>query len=75
MIQSIVQVAHRMGMAVVAEGIETPEQMELVGAIGCDLAQGRFWGEPLHAGEAEVLLSQTRQLAAGPRNTQVEELR
>jgi len=74
-IQSIVQVAHSMGMAVVAEGIETPEQMELVGIIGCDLAQGRFWGAPLHASEAEELLSQTRQLAASTRNTQVEEMR
>lgn len=33
-------------MQVVAEGVETAAQREGLAGIGCDFAQGRFWGGP-----------------------------
>jgi diguanylate cyclase (GGDEF)-like protein len=44
--RSITEVAHSLGMTVVAEGIETDRQRADMGAIGCDLGQGYFFGRP-----------------------------
>lgn len=50
-IASVVQLAHRLGMAVVAEGVETKETAATVAALGCDRAQGFFYAgaQPLDA--------------------------
>ena len=47
LIQTIVVLAHNMGLSVVAEGVETEEQLTLLRAIGCDRVQGHLFGEPL----------------------------
>lgn len=44
---SVVSMGHSLGMQVVAEGIETAEQLEVVRASGCDRAQGFLLGRPL----------------------------
>jgi len=46
LIQSLVSLAHSLGMRVVVEGVETPEQLELVSAAGCDELQGYLLGRP-----------------------------
>jgi diguanylate cyclase (GGDEF)-like protein len=51
-----VELAHALGAAVVAEGIETYEQWLFVCAIGCDIAQGYLIGEPVTATEITALL-------------------
>jgi diguanylate cyclase (GGDEF)-like protein/PAS domain S-box-containing protein len=60
-IRSIVELAERLGMTTTAEGIETPEQLELVRSLGCDEAQGFLLGRPQPLLSAIALLG-----AAGP---------
>jgi EAL domain-containing protein (putative c-di-GMP-specific phosphodiesterase class I)/CheY-like chemotaxis protein len=42
-----IEIGHELGMTVVAEGIETPEQLELLQLSGCDIAQGHLFACPL----------------------------
>ena len=51
---SIVDLAHAVGLGVVAEGVETAPQLEAVGRLGCDLAQGFYLGRPVAAGELAI---------------------
>jgi EAL domain-containing protein (putative c-di-GMP-specific phosphodiesterase class I) len=46
MVHSLVMLAHNLGMRVIAEGVETQEQMALITEIGCDEAQGYLLGRP-----------------------------
>lgn len=49
MTQSIIDLAHRMNLVVVAEGVETQEQEDALIKMGCDLAQGFKYGRPMSA--------------------------
>jgi EAL domain-containing protein (putative c-di-GMP-specific phosphodiesterase class I) len=46
MIQSTIDLAHAMGMSVVAEGVETEQAMALLKVMGADVAQGYFISKP-----------------------------
>jgi len=46
--------ADTMGIDVVAEGVETEEQMEAAATLGCGYAQGFYFTEPIPADEIEV---------------------
>lgn len=48
--------AHTLGMRVVAEGVETPEQLAIVLELGCDQAQGYLFAPPLPPDRHERLL-------------------
>ena len=48
-VSAIVGLAHTLGLAVVAEGVETAEQARRLRDLGCDLAQGFFFGPPQSA--------------------------
>ena len=56
MVRSTVELAHELGLKVVAEGIEDAECLAFLRTIGCDMAQGYLISKPLPAGELEVLL-------------------
>jgi diguanylate cyclase (GGDEF)-like protein len=56
LIHTIVVLAHNIGLTVVAEGVETRKQLELLRAAGCDKVQGHVFGEPLTSGGVEELL-------------------
>jgi diguanylate cyclase (GGDEF)-like protein/PAS domain S-box-containing protein len=43
--ETIVMMAHKLGMQVIAEGIETPEQLELLQQAGCDYGQGYLFSK------------------------------
>ncbi|MFR9728908.1 EAL domain-containing protein [Saccharopolyspora sp. MS10] len=45
-VTSIVAMAHAVGLVVVAEGVETPEQLAVLQRIGCDQGQGFYFGRP-----------------------------
>jgi diguanylate cyclase (GGDEF)-like protein/PAS domain S-box-containing protein len=53
--RTIVQVGHDLGIEVVAEGIERPEQLELLRAMGCGLGQGYLVARPMTARGIEDL--------------------
>jgi len=55
-VEAIVSLARILNLAVTAEGIETPEQMEAVASLGCTLGQGHLLGEPIPADEVEAWL-------------------
>ena len=52
-VRGIVALAHNLGMHVVAEGIEHPEQLALLRSIGCEYGQGYLFARPMDAGELE----------------------
>jgi EAL domain-containing protein (putative c-di-GMP-specific phosphodiesterase class I) len=60
LIQTIVALAHNMGLSVVAEGVETEEQFAVLRAMGCDKVQGHLFGAPLAAGAVPELLARHR---------------
>ncbi len=45
-VNSIIAMAHAVGLEVVAEGIETPQQLAILRTLGCDQAQGYYLGKP-----------------------------
>jgi EAL domain-containing protein (putative c-di-GMP-specific phosphodiesterase class I)/CHASE2 domain-containing sensor protein/GGDEF domain-containing protein len=49
LVRSTVQLAHELGLKVVAEGVEEAECLAFLSQIGCDYAQGYFIGRPLKA--------------------------
>lgn len=48
-VKNIIGLAHGMHIGVVAEGVETQEDMDLLRNLGCDIAQGYFISKPLSA--------------------------
>jgi diguanylate cyclase (GGDEF)-like protein/PAS domain S-box-containing protein len=54
--EAIIVMAHKLGMKVVAEGVETDIQRDLLAASGCDYAQGYLFSKPVPAEEFEKLL-------------------
>lgn len=46
-VAAVVNLAHALGLEVVAEGVETPEQLEVLGHLGCDFAQGYLFSRPV----------------------------
>ncbi len=59
-IEMINALADHLGLTVIAEGVEKPEQMEFLRSIQCEYAQGFYFAEPLPVGMAARLLSEAR---------------
>jgi diguanylate cyclase (GGDEF)-like protein len=55
-----VEIAHGLGALVVAEGIETRQQLQFASAIGCDIAQGYLVGRPVQSDELLELFDTPR---------------
>ena len=55
-ITTITDLAHRLNMAVVAEGIENQDQIDNLALLGCDLGQGYLIGQPITATEVAAML-------------------
>jgi diguanylate cyclase (GGDEF)-like protein/PAS domain S-box-containing protein len=54
-VDAIVRLAHGLGARVVAEGVELPEQLEVLRRLGCDSVQGFLLGRPMPPEELEML--------------------
>jgi EAL domain-containing protein (putative c-di-GMP-specific phosphodiesterase class I) len=61
-VRSTIELAHAMGLKVVAEGVEDQRTWDLLTELGCDLAQGYFMSRPLPAED----LARWLQDASGP---------
>jgi diguanylate cyclase (GGDEF)-like protein len=57
-VRATIDLAHALGLSALAEGVERPEQLELLRRMRCDLAQGFLWSEPLAADEISELTLQ-----------------
>jgi diguanylate cyclase len=64
LVESTIELAHGMGRRVIAEGIEDPETLELLRAIGCDIAQGYYLAKPMRIEALESLLSASSRIRA-----------
>jgi len=56
-VRIIVMLAHSLGLKVVAEGVETQQQVDMLKQIGCELAQGYLFSKPVSHQTAEQLLT------------------
>ncbi|MBW4645595.1 MAG: EAL domain-containing protein [Goleter apudmare HA4340-LM2] len=56
-VKTIITLSKQLGLAVVAEGIETQQQLRSLQQLGCEFGQGYLFSKPLSASEIEVLLS------------------
>lgn len=56
LVNAVIAMAHGLGLKVVAEGVETEEQLELLAAHGCDYAQGYLFSKPVSPEEMTELL-------------------
>jgi diguanylate cyclase (GGDEF)-like protein/PAS domain S-box-containing protein len=70
-IRSIVMLARNLGMAVVAEGVETVEQIAQLRELGCKHAQGYFFSRPAPAEAAAEFLSKTHLYTPAPLDANV----
>lgn len=63
--QATIAMAHKFGLEVIAEGVETVEQSTALHSAWCDYAQGRFFVEPMTASQLAVALASRTSLGAG----------
>ena len=58
-VNSIITMAHGLDLRVIAEGVETEEQLQLLSDLGCDQIQGYLIGRPLTIEQATELLQKS----------------
>jgi diguanylate cyclase (GGDEF)-like protein/PAS domain S-box-containing protein len=59
-VRLIVMLAHGLGLKIVAEGIETQTQADMLKTLGCELAQGYLYSKPVPSQAIDQLLRQNR---------------
>ncbi len=64
-VRVITSLSHHLGMTVIAEGVETHEQMQLLQEIGCDYAQGFLLSKAVEIGAADLMLGKKFDISGG----------
>jgi EAL domain-containing protein (putative c-di-GMP-specific phosphodiesterase class I) len=64
--QAVIAVAHSLGLGVVAEGVETEAQLQMLRQMGCDQVQGYLLGRPMSAADLALRLDRGNLAGAGP---------
>jgi len=59
---SVIALGHSMQMQVIAEGVETQEQLDILASLGCDSIQGFFYSKPVTADKLVELLKTDRPI-------------
>jgi EAL domain-containing protein (putative c-di-GMP-specific phosphodiesterase class I) len=72
-VKTIVTLAGNLGMQVIAEGVETEEQLSQLRLLKCQYAQGFLFSEPLHAARADLFIL-NRTTPAPSRTLEISEL-
>ena len=67
LLEVVIDIADALQVSTVAEGVETPEQLLTLRAIGCDIGQGYLFSRPVPAEEFERFLVQRRDMPELPR--------
>src|SRR5215208_6062008 len=57
-VKAMIELTHALGLRVIAEGVETSEQLAQLRNMKCDLAQGNYFSEPLPSEELAVILAE-----------------
>jgi diguanylate cyclase (GGDEF)-like protein/PAS domain S-box-containing protein len=63
-VRAIITLGHALDLTVVAEGVETQEQLKYLTSLGCDVVQGFLFSKSLSVGAFEELLMEQRRAAA-----------
>ncbi|MDV2991252.1 MAG: Sensor histidine kinase RcsC [Chroococcidiopsis sp. SAG 2025] len=60
-VRTIITLAHTLGIKAIAEGVETSHQLTVLKKLGCDEAQGYFFGTPVNFQLAEAILAKNER--------------
>jgi diguanylate cyclase (GGDEF)-like protein/PAS domain S-box-containing protein len=74
-VRAIIDLGHALDLTVIAEGVETKEQLQYLSALECDVVQGFLFSKALSAKAFEELLVEQRQISSKPQsheNTKLE---
>jgi EAL domain-containing protein (putative c-di-GMP-specific phosphodiesterase class I) len=52
-LETIIELAQKLGMEVITEGVETKKQLDMLNAMGCGMYQGYYFSKPIPVGEFE----------------------
>ncbi len=74
-VRTIVVLAQNLGMDVVAEGVETKEQLALLRKLGCENGQGYYFSRPVSVGGAEKIIAETNAAPASAAGGNVKSIR
>jgi EAL domain-containing protein (putative c-di-GMP-specific phosphodiesterase class I) len=59
--EAIIFIAHKLGLEVIAEGIETTEQRDLLISLDCDYGQGYLFSKPLNVSDFEQFMLKNKE--------------
>ena len=58
LVESIINLGHRLGLSITAEGVETEEQFNELKRFDCEYVQGYYFSKPLNVNELKLLLKE-----------------